>query len=186
MMSGATSYEVWARRLRQWAKDPDTPLADLPSMANDSYITKDSMDRLVDHILKAINSFMDLFSKKVDEAFDAPDLHELAQRYHNLQYFYAKRLMLSRHPGLPAELSRAMVEGAETDLRSIQKQLEEAASKQSGRGSIGAGVSDVVMVVRNNSLLQILNSTASLTPTQGTGCVKQQVSLIPTYDPNAN
>jgi hypothetical protein len=189
-MLGDTAYEQWVRRLRDWGKDPNTSLDDLPPLFSDDRVTRDVVDRLVAHILKAQDAFLKQFKARLDAAFEETDAQAFARAYHNLQYFYARRLNLARHPGLSADLQQALEQSAVTDLHETQRQVEEGAGRDRGRGSI-AGNNDMVAIVRKNSLLQILQaynqpptSSAAVIPGAAVSGIKSQTNLIPVYDPN--
>jgi hypothetical protein len=66
-------------------------------------------------------------------------------------------------------------------LKEIQRQVEEAVSKNVGQGSL-TSTNDALRIVKENSLLQLLNADFSVAPSQGG--VKERLNLIPEYDPN--
>jgi hypothetical protein len=181
-MLSQSPYEAWVRRLRAWGKDPTTSLADLPAIASDEF-SPDSFSRLIDHIMKANKAFMDLFSERLQKVFEEGDPQLFARGYHNLQYFYAHRFELARHPGLPKEISAELEKAARADLESIQAEVEQIVVSHSSR-SVAVQNDDTLRIVRENSLKQLLRMDAPLTP-DDSGSIKAKVNLIPTYDPNA-
>jgi hypothetical protein len=183
-MIGQTPYEAWIRRVRDWAKDPDTPLEDLPSLAGDDRITPEVYERLIDHIEKAQAAFMDLFVKRLQDVFSEANEQLLARAYHNLQYFYARRLAFARHPGLPEKLSQELLRVAEQDLKDVQAQAEKLVAENSGRGSVN-NTEHLLRIIRQNSLLQVLHAAPAVGEVVDAGGMKSQVNLIPRYDPDA-
>ncbi|MDR0513538.1 MAG: hypothetical protein LBG81_00040, partial [Coriobacteriaceae bacterium] len=202
-MIGQTPYEAWVRRLREWAKDPDTPLDDLPALAGDDRMTPEVYERLIDHIERANRGFMDVFGKRLQDVFKDPDGQAIARAYHNLQYLYARRLAFALHPGLPEKISSELLRVAEEDLKDIQAEVERMVGQDKGRGSVN-DASNLLRIIKQNSLLQLLHVAPGSAPDgaatgqtdkdqagigQGNlgaataGNIKSQVNLIPTYDP---
>jgi hypothetical protein len=182
-MLGQSPYELWVRRLREWGRDPTTPLDDLPALTGKEEFTPEFFTRFVEHLMNAQSAFMDVFQERLQQVFDQPgDLQTIARSYHDLQYLYARRFTFARHRGLPKDISDQLVKGAKADLREIQRQVEETVGKNKGSGALSS-TNDLERVIKDNSLLQLLNADFSVAPLKGDG-IKERVNLIPTYDSN--
>jgi len=171
MVFAETKYELWVRTLRVWAKDPQTPLDDLPEIAEDEW-SPDTWDRFLSHLQKALTSFSDAFMEEVQNVLIDSSLDELARNYHNLQKRYFPRFVLSQHKGLPPSLTEKLTQRAVEDLETIQNEVEKAVTKNTNRGSL-IGENEILSIIKQNSLMQLAHQL------QGGSITK----LIPQYDP---
>jgi hypothetical protein len=71
---------------------------------------------------------------------------------------------LARHPALPETISRQLVMQAESDIRSLQRQLEENAQNSASSGSsVGRAERDATLrLYRDNALTAVLDPGFSL------------------------
>lgn len=157
-----TPYEAWVVTLRRWSEDPATPLNHLPALGDESLPT-DAYSRLFEHLYRALERSGDVWAKALDEALtQSRDLHELADRLVKLRTVLARRLQLASHPGLPETVRDALIEDFTRMVERNQEELDTAFTSQLNNTDLPqAEVNQLIRTVRENSLLEVLNTTIS-------------------------
>lgn len=155
--AGNSIYETWVMTLRQWQKEPLTPLDRLPPLKEEDF-SPGTWARLLDHIDAAITQVMNdwqaSLSKAVGTARSDQDLgRELVQ----LRRILARRVQLARHASLPDRVRNALSADAEASISRLQSDLEKNVSKSSADGRVDPSSADRLLgVVRTNSLVHVL------------------------------
>ena len=150
--------------LRSWRADPLTNLSHLPRLDETSFPPA-TYNRLVNHLNDAINEFMKRWTLQLSSAVGAAkEPHALARALVDARLGLAHRLKLARHPSLPEAMSKQLVTQAETDIRSLQRQLEEGAQHAASSGSsVGRTEKEAVLrLYRDNALTAVLDAGFSL------------------------
>ncbi len=162
--SSSNVYEQWVLGLRSWRADPLTNLSDLPKLDETSFPPA-TYNRLINHLNEAINEFMKRWNRQLSSAVGAAkEPHTLARALVDARLGLAHRLKLARHPSLPATISKQLVTQAETDIRSLQRQLEEGAQHAASSGSsVGRTEKEAILrLYRDNALTAVLDAGFSL------------------------
>lgn len=152
-----SAYEVWVRRLRQWQRDPSTPLHDLPVLEHDTF-TPATYQRLLTHIEKALETVTARWSARLAEAFGRASVgHDLARDLVGLRPMLARRVQLAHHPHLPPALSDALRRECSETLSRLQSQLEEEVERLGRDGRLSRTDTDQLLrTVRDNSLVRVV------------------------------
>ncbi|WP_367767908.1 hypothetical protein [Arthrobacter sp. HS15c] len=174
-LAGNSVYETWVLTLRQWQKEPLTPLDRLPPIKEEDF-SPGTWARLLAHIDAAITQVMNdwqaSLSKAVGTARSDQDLgRELVQ----LRRILARRVQLARHSSLPDRVRNALSADAEASILTLQSDLETNVSKSAADGRVDPSAADRLLgVVRTNSLIHVLTletvqdgSVAAPAPLQG-------------------
>lgn len=155
-----TTYELWVRTIRAWSGDESVSLTGLPPLTEDS-MPAAAYSRLIDHIVAALEKVTARWDQSLARALDSiGDPSVLAVNLVSLRRQLARRLELARHAGLPEVIRTAFSEAADRDIRSYQRQLEEAVSKLGRSGRVPTTVVDTLYrCVRENSFVAVLSYT---------------------------
>ena len=164
MSDSLSVYEDWVRALRAWRRDPMTDLSQLPPLDATSFPPA-TYQRFVNHLNEAINAFMKRWQGQLSSMLGAAtDDHARARALVDSRVGLSGRLKLARHPSLPAEIRTQLTAQAETDIRSLQAQLENDAmhvvsvSSSSNRPKREA----TLRLIRSNALTAVLDPNFSL------------------------
>ncbi|WLP92149.1 hypothetical protein [Gordonia sp. NB41Y] len=152
-----SQYEMWVETLRRWRTDPSTDLSRLPLLQADS-LPVQAYQRLFVHLGDAIQTMMNDFAEKFARDLGAArSEHDIARTLVNARPQLARRIQLARHPGLPPEVQRPLLEAAERDLRALQQELEQGFTGPSSRyGSDRGAAERLLHLARQNSFTAIL------------------------------
>lgn len=163
-LSETGPYQIWVARLKKWSRDPATSLDGLPSL-DDATFDQETYGRLMEHLNTAMRIFMDNWHHELSRAFDrASNDHEIASELVRLRHLLEPRLHLAKHPNWPPAVRNALMSGFESDLRSIQSQIEQALVRPTDRGRSDAGRGQQLAdIARRNSLLYLLAPSTSIT-----------------------
>jgi len=86
--------------------------------------------RFAAHLQGAIQKFSDRWVEQLTTRLgQTSDSFARGQIMIDAKRMFARRLLLARHPGLPATIRQALWDGACSDVREIQNQLEEVAAR---------------------------------------------------------
>lgn len=153
----ASAYEIWVRRLRQWQRDPATPLHDLPVLEHETF-TPTTYQRLMAHIEKALEAVTKRWSERLAAAFSRSSSgHELARDLVTLRPLLARRVQLALHPHLPPALRDALRRECAETLGRMQTDLEEDLRRLGKDGKLSrAEVDSLLHTVRDNTLLRVM------------------------------
>lgn len=157
-------YEDWVRALRSWRQDPLTEMRQLPPLDASSFPPA-TYQRFVNHLNSAINDFMKRWQAQLSSMLGAATSdHARARALIDARVGLVERLNLARHPGLPEEVRKQLTMQAESDIRSLQAQLETeathvvAVSSSSNRPQREA----TLRLIRDNALTAVLEPGFSL------------------------
>jgi hypothetical protein len=156
--SPSSAYETWVRRLRQWQRDPATPLDDLPVLEHDTF-TPATYQRLLTHIEKALEAVTTRWSERLSVAFRRNGAgHDLARDLVAIRPLLARRVQLATHPHLPEALRGPLQRDCTQTLTRLQEELEEMVKDLRRDGKLRASDADELLrTVRENSLVRVLN-----------------------------
>lgn len=157
-------YEQWVLGLRAWRVDPQTDLSQLPKLDESSF-PPPTYNRLINHLNEAINEFMKRWNLQLASTVGAAgDPHALARALVDGRVGLAHRMRLARHPSLPETMGKQLVKQAESDIHSLQRQLEEGAQHAASSGSsVGRTEREATLrLYRDNSLTAVLEPGFSL------------------------
>lgn len=156
-VTATSSYEVWVRRLRQWQRDPATPLHDLPVLEHGTF-TPITYQRLMTHIEKALEAVTKRWSERLAAAFShSSSGHELARDLVTLRPLLARRVQLAHHPHLPPALRDVLGRECIETLSKMQTELEEDLKRLGRDGRLSrTDVDTLLTTVRENSLLRVM------------------------------
>lgn len=164
MSYSVSVYEDWVKALRAWRRHPLTDLTRLPTLDETSFPPA-TYQRFVNHLNDAINEFMKHWqSQLATNLGGATDDHARARALVDARVGLSQRLKLARHPSFPEKIRAQLIAQAETDIRSLQAQLEQdamnvvAASSASSRHQREA----TLRLFRSNALTAVLDPSFSL------------------------
>lgn len=162
-ISESGPYQAWVARLQSWSRDPSTSLDGLPSL-DDATFDRDTYLRLEEHWNVAIRGFMGRWHDElIRSVARASDNHQIASELVRMRHLLEPRLRLATHPGWPAAIRDALTKALETDLRSIQNEIESALARSTDSGRFDVGKNDqLVEIARQNSLLSLLGPSAPI------------------------
>lgn len=162
--SGNSVYEVWVLTLRRWSDDPRTPLHHLPSLADDTF-TPDTYQRLVEHLLKALQKVNSRWMDSLGAAFTrAAGPHDLARELQALRVTLGRRLELSTHPSLPAGIRDTLLRDLRRDVDRYQQEIEDGVRRQTESGRIHTAAAEKLLrVVRENPLSGVFGLQVTIT-----------------------
>lgn len=160
MTHSATAYELWVRTIRVWSGDDSVSLVGLPQLTEDS-MPADAYTRLINHVAEAIETVTAHWDQSLARTLESiAEPSALAVELVALRRRLARRLELARHPSLPEVVRTAFSEAADRDIRSYQRQLEEAVSKLGRAGRLPTSVvDDLFRCIRENSFVAVLSYT---------------------------
>ncbi len=158
MTEPSTAYEVWVLGLRKWQKNPSADLSQLPRLTADS-LPPSAYSRLLTHLHTAIEAMMQDFSEKFSRGIEhARSEHEMAQVMVGLRALLYRRVELARHPSLPEEISRPLVEAARREIAALQVDLERVLTSSTDRSSSNRSrVERMLKLARDNSFTAVLD-----------------------------
>ncbi|MBX3100670.1 MAG: hypothetical protein KF761_13960 [Salinibacterium sp.] len=156
MDDSAGTYEVWVMALRRWRDDPTTDMSGLPVLASDTF-SPTAYSRLFDHMQAAMSTMMSAWNTRLNKVWtSSPTLHDLSRELIQLRTLLVRRLLLTRHPSLPPEMSGPLYEGACNDIRRIQLDLEKSATTSGARATTDRDASERILdLLRKNSFAAI-------------------------------
>jgi hypothetical protein len=155
---GAGPYESWATALNRWAADPAATLDGLPALTETTF-DRETYGRFVDRIQVAVRAFMAAWEVRLNTALSrVGTAHDYGRELLRLRDQLRPRFDLAHHPGLPPEIRDALTAALDTDIRSLQSSLEEAATRSTSRGRLEGDETDrLLAVLRQNSFLHVLS-----------------------------
>lgn len=158
----ATAYELWVRTIRAWSGDESVSLVGLPQLSEDS-MPAGAYSRLIDHVAEAIETVTARWDRSLARTLESiGEPSALAMELVSLRRRLARRLELARHPSLPEVVRTAFSEAADRDIRSYQRDLEDAVSKLGRSGHVPTTVVDALYrCIRENSFVAVLNYTGA-------------------------
>lgn len=149
------TYEEWIKFLTAWTADPSMPIAELPSLTEDTF-SPSTFARLVKHINRANDALMDRWKNELQTGMArAASTYEVEMVLIRSRGLLAKRLCFAQQAALPQKLQKALLDSAKADIESLQAQLEENASTRSSRSSInGNGLLEAIKRSPLTAILQ--------------------------------
>ncbi|WP_006245064.1 hypothetical protein [Mycolicibacterium tusciae] len=188
----ASAYEAWVTAVRSWRDDPRHDLSALPSLGADS-LPPSAYERLFDHIRLAQQRVMDRWSETFARDWgNAREDHARVRALMATRVLLARRLQLAAHPGLPEVVRTEFTNGVARDVHALQKDLEDAAVRQTGHRVDRVQTDRTLNLLRANRLTVILEPgfplqacvDGRIDPPPPTFPVPQQtVADTPTSDP---
>lgn len=150
-------YETWVLTLRQWQKDPLTPLDHLPQLDEVDF-SPSTWARLLSHVDAAITQVMRDWQASLSRAVAASRSdHDLGRDLVQLRRVLARRVQLARHVSLPPRVRDALSADAEASIHRLQADLEKNVSQSAADGRVDRAAADRLLgIVRTNSLVHAL------------------------------
>lgn len=150
-------YETWVLTLRQWQKDPLTPLDHLPQLDEVDF-SPSTWARLLSHVDAAITQVMRDWQASLSRAVAASRSdHDLGRDLVQLRRVLARRVQLARHVSLPPRVRDALSADAEASIHRLQADLEKNVSQSAADGRVDPAAADRLLgIVRTNSLVHVL------------------------------
>lgn len=150
-------YETWVLTLRQWQKDPLTPLDHLPRL-DEADFSPSTWARLLSHVDAAITQVMSDWQASLSRAVEtARSDHDLGRDLVQLRRVLARRVQLARHVSLPPRIRDALSADAKASILRLQADLEKNVSKSAADGKVDPAAADRLLgIVRTNSLVHVL------------------------------
>jgi hypothetical protein len=143
--------------VRTWRDDPRHDLTTLPPLGIDS-LPPTAYERLFDHIRAAQQRVMDRWGETFARDWgNARDDHARVRALMATRVLLARRLQLAGHPGLPEFVRTEFTAGVARDVHTLQKNLEDAVSKQTGHRIDRVQTDRTLSLLRANRLTVILD-----------------------------
>lgn len=190
---GQGLYESWVLALRKWGKDPSYDLSDLPPLSVDSFDPR-TYQRLLTHLHRAMGEMMEAWSADLQRSLSAAsEDYVIARELIRLRGPLARRVQLTAHPGLPAEVSDALSKQTSNDITALQEELEKnVLTAAQGSVSSRARNEQLLAVLRQNRFTAVLDASnkGALPPTKvpqrsnqterSTGAVRRRIHIAQT------
>lgn len=153
----SSAYETWVHALRTWQSDPAYDMSGLPELTESS-LPPSAYQRLLAHFNAALTSAMARWSSEFSvQWLRASSDHERERAMVQMRTKLARRLQLVANPALPKIMRDALTAGAATDIRNLQKQIEDDLTRGTENASSNRDVQErLLKVVRASSLTSIL------------------------------
>lgn len=155
-------YETWVLALRQWQKDPLTPLDHLPRLEQEDF-SPGTWTRLLSHVDSAITHVMNDWQAALSRTLGtARSDHELGRDLVQLRRILARRVQLAGHVSLPPRVRDALSADTKASILRLQADLEKNVAKSAADGKVDLAAADRLLgIVRTNSLVHVLTLETS-------------------------
>lgn len=161
------AFQIWATFLDSWADGGQPDVAALPAIDR-HHFAGDGWARLTDRITGALDRRLTTWSGVLAREFSAArDEFAAARALHHARWELAPIRALAGAAALPEEVRGRLTELVETQIRSVQDQLERHVERMRRSGTPRAAVEARLRTIRDNPLTGVLTGPPVPGPAAG-------------------
>jgi hypothetical protein len=165
MWAGGGAYNAWVSFLDRWAAGERVDPGTLPPLLAEAF-DGDGWERIVNRLTDAVSRRMQLWADALSRAIgDARDEFSVARALVQARDGLRAVRVLTTHPGLPKDISAALLQLVDQQVRSMQQSLEEQVERLRRAGAPARQVEARLRTIRDNTLTVV---TTENTGPQGT------------------
>ncbi len=151
-------YQTWASFLERWTTGERIDPAGLPRLTPED-LAGDSWQRLVDRITAALDKRLTTWTETLSRELSAArDEFTAARALNHARWGLPPIRELAAAPGLPEELRARLIDLVDTQVASVQKQIDDQVQRLRSAGVPNAAVEARLRTVRDNPLTAVVRA----------------------------
>jgi hypothetical protein len=155
MWGGGGAYNMWVAFLDRWAAGEPADPTTLPPLIVEAF-SGDGWERVVNRLSDAVSRRMQAWADSLSRAIGAArDEFGVARALTQAREGLRSVRAFTTHPGLPKDISGALLDMVDRQVRSMQESLEEQVERQRRDGAPTTRVEARLRTIRDNALTAV-------------------------------
>ena len=155
MWGGGGAYNIWVAFLDRWAAGEPADPTTLPPLIVEAF-SGDGWERVVNRLSDAVSRRMQAWADSLSRAIGAArDEFGVARALTQAREGLRSVRAFTTHPGLPKNISAALLDMVDRQVRSMQDSLEEQVERQRRDGAPTTRVEARLRTIRDNALTAV-------------------------------